>query len=100
MSCAAERGDFPAWPRKVAPEEGAPPPLQSATPLERYVAKRPHYRVRRDKRKLTDEQVGRLRAAKRGDVPALLVEFAAGRPPISLVSAWKIRTGLTYRDLP
>ncbi len=69
MSCAVSRGDFPAW-RKV-------------------------HGPRMELRRLTPEQVARIRTAPDGGVPALAREFG-----ISAVAAWKIKQFLTYRDLP
>ena len=60
---------------------------------------------RPDLRRLTPEQVARIRSAPARGVPALAREFSAeaarhGRKGISAVAAWKIKKYLTYRDLP
>jgi hypothetical protein len=79
MSCAVSRGNFPAWRRPDGP--------------------------RFDLRRLTPEQVARIRAAPTRGVPALAREFSAeaarhGGKGISAVAAWKVARYKTYKDLP
>ncbi len=69
MSCAIERGNFPVWRRVYGP--------------------------RLDLRRLTPEQVARIRAAPYRGIPALAREFG-----ITPFAARKIQQRLTYRDLP
>jgi DNA invertase Pin-like site-specific DNA recombinase len=66
MSCAVSRGNFPAWRR----------------------------RSRRELRRLTPEQVARIRALG-ANLPALAREFK-----VSVVTVWKVARRKTYRDLP
>ncbi len=76
MSCVVSRGNFPAQPKRWPP--------------------------RLDLRRLTPEQVARIRAAPSGraspparSIPSLSREFG-----ITPVAGWKVWKHITYRDLP
>jgi transposase-like protein len=87
--------------------------MTATTPLEKYLAAHPGKPRSRTRRKLTFEQVARIRAAlTRGSVTELARQFGisaalarsnvtelAREFGISEVAAWKIRHRITYRDL-
>ncbi len=119
MSCAADRGDFPAWPRKghgglekITPQGDVEAILGQIFELDALAGRdarnaqqathilRVRYASRPSRRRLSVEQVARLRAAPLGMLHALVREFAKDGAVISVAGAWKIQRRLTYRDLP
>jgi hypothetical protein len=70
--------------------------MTATTPLEKYLAAHPGTPRPRPRRRLTFEQVARIRAPlARGGVTALAREFG-----ISKVAGWKVKHRISYRDLP
>ena len=68
--------------------------MTATTPLEKYLAAHPGKPRPRPRRRLTFEQVARIRKPGANGA-ALAREFK-----VSTVAAWKIKNYLTYRDLP
>jgi hypothetical protein len=85
MSCAASRGNFPELKRP-------------RTPLGLWLDSHPdepRYWPRMDLRRLTPEQVARIRAELDRGVRPFAREFG-----VSDIAVWKVRRRITYRDLP